>query len=100
MVRNTMCLLAVVSLWLTGCADEKKDDTAKIDTSITVPKEFAPMPGAAPPPAAANVPAHNPAELAIGKVAPDIEGEDIDGVPFKLCDYRGKVVLLDFWGDW
>jgi hypothetical protein len=38
--------------------------------------------------------------LAIGKVAPDIEGTDIDGVPFKLSDYRGKVVVLDFWGHW
>jgi peroxiredoxin len=38
--------------------------------------------------------------LAVGKVAPDIEGEDLAGVPFKLSDYRGKVVMLDFWGDW
>ncbi len=38
--------------------------------------------------------------LQIGMVAPDIEGEDIDGVTFKLTDYRGKVVLLDFWGHW
>jgi hypothetical protein len=38
--------------------------------------------------------------LAIGKVAPDIEGEDIDGARFKLSDYRGKVVILDFWGHW
>lgn len=38
--------------------------------------------------------------LSVGKVAPEIEGEDIDGVKFKLSDYRGKVVLLDFWGDW
>jgi hypothetical protein len=38
--------------------------------------------------------------LQIGKVVPDIEGEDIDGKKFKLSDYRGKVVLLDFWGHW
>jgi hypothetical protein len=38
--------------------------------------------------------------LAIGKVAPEIEGEDIDGVVFKLSDYRGKVVVIDFWGHW
>ncbi len=38
--------------------------------------------------------------LAVGKVAPDIEAEDLDGVSFKLSDYRGKVVMLDFWGDW
>jgi hypothetical protein len=35
--------------------------------------------------------------LAVGKVAPEIEGQDQDGNKFKLSDYRGKVVLLDFW---
>lgn len=35
--------------------------------------------------------------LRVGKEAPDIEGEDQDGNRFKLSDYRGKVVLLDFW---
>src|SRR5262249_18084707 len=35
--------------------------------------------------------------LAVGREAPDIEGEDQDGKRFKLSDYRGKVVLLDFW---
>jgi hypothetical protein len=35
--------------------------------------------------------------LSVGKDAPDIEGEDQNGKRFKLSDYRGKVVLLDFW---
>lgn len=38
--------------------------------------------------------------LSVGKVAPEIEGEDQDGVKFKLSDYRGKVVLLDFWSEY
>ena len=38
--------------------------------------------------------------LAVGKRAPDIEGEDIDGQTFKLSDYRGKIVMVSFWGDW
>src|SRR5262249_49356168 len=38
--------------------------------------------------------------LVVGKVAPDIVGEDTDGKKFKLSDYRGKVVMLDFWGHW
>ena len=38
--------------------------------------------------------------LQIGMVAPEIDGKDFDGVAFKLSDYRGKVVVLDFWGDW
>src|SRR6202030_2598202 len=36
----------------------------------------------------------------IGKPAVEIEGEDLEGKSFKLSDYRGKVVLLDFWGSW
>ena len=38
--------------------------------------------------------------LQIGMLAPDIEGPDLNGVTFKLSDYRGKVVVLDFWGNW
>lgn len=36
----------------------------------------------------------------VGQLAPEINGQDLDGVPFKLSDYRGKVVMLDFYGDW
>ena len=36
----------------------------------------------------------------IGKIAPDITGKDLDGVPFKLSDYRGKVVVVYFSGEW
>ncbi len=39
-------------------------------------------------------------KLAVGKSAPDIVDEDLDGKTFKLSDYRGKVILLDFWGHW
>src|SRR4051812_36213730 len=34
--------------------------------------------------------------LPLGKIAPDITGRDADGLPIKLSDFRGKVVLLDF----
>src|SRR5262245_27843174 len=36
--------------------------------------------------------------LAIGANAPDIVGEDLEGKPLRLSDFRGKVVLLAFWG--
>jgi thiol-disulfide isomerase/thioredoxin len=38
--------------------------------------------------------------LAVGKVAPEIEGEDIDAKSMKLSEHRGKVVVLVFWGTW
>lgn len=39
-------------------------------------------------------------KFGIGMVAPDIEGVDLDGVAFKLSDYKGKILFVDFWGDW
>lgn len=43
---------------------------------------------------------HKLRNLDIGMTAPAIEGEDILGERFQLADYRGKVVVLTFWGHW
>ena len=31
---------------------------------------------------------------------PEISGKDMEGSEMRLSDYRGQVVMLDFWGDW
>lgn len=36
----------------------------------------------------------------VNKLAPEISGKDLDGKVFKLSDYLGKVIVIDFWGDW
>jgi len=36
----------------------------------------------------------------VDEEAPDTVGHDSDGQPLRLSDYRGKVVLLDFWASW
>lgn len=36
----------------------------------------------------------------VGGTAPDFEKIDKDGKTIRLADYRGKYVLLDFWGSW
>jgi peroxiredoxin len=43
---------------------------------------------------------HQLRDLSVGRIAPDITGTDADGVSFKLSDYRGKVVVLTFSGNW
>ena len=34
------------------------------------------------------------------KSAPDFSLKDVNGKPVKLSDYKGKVVLLNFWATW
>jgi thiol-disulfide isomerase/thioredoxin len=38
--------------------------------------------------------------LALGQLAPDWKLSDAGGVTHSLSDYRGQVVVLDFWATW
>lgn len=35
-----------------------------------------------------------------GALAPDFEASDLEGNRFRLSDYRGRLVLLNFWATW
>jgi hypothetical protein len=50
--------------------------------------------------AAAELSPHEPSSLQVGRVAPDIQGRTADGKPIKLSDFKGRVVVVDFFGDW
>lgn len=45
-------------------------------------------------------PAHATLGVQDGQRAPNIEAADTDGKRFALADYKGKVILLDFWASW
>jgi hypothetical protein len=95
-------------LALAACTTEPEDSVAKAPPGATTPSagtpEVKPAPTPAPLAKPEPVPAQKketpPAVPTLNKLAPDIVGEDIDGRPLKLSDYRGKVVMLDFWGHW
>jgi thiol-disulfide isomerase/thioredoxin len=40
------------------------------------------------------------AELAVGKQFPDFQEKDLEGKPLSIANYKGKVVLVDFWATW
>ena len=42
----------------------------------------------------------DPMSELVGKIVPDFSAIDLDGRPISLQQYRGKVVLLDFWAVW
>jgi thiol-disulfide isomerase/thioredoxin len=38
--------------------------------------------------------------LDVGQIAPELHGTDTNDQPIKLSDFRGKVVMVDFWATW
>ncbi len=38
--------------------------------------------------------------VAARKAAPDFAGRTLDGKPVSLRDFRGKILVLNFWGSW
>jgi thiol-disulfide isomerase/thioredoxin len=57
---------------------------------------YSPPPGVSP----AADRSHRPALLANGSHAPNFSAEDARKRPVKLSNYRGKVVIVDFWASW
>jgi thiol-disulfide isomerase/thioredoxin len=41
-----------------------------------------------------------PIDRAVGSEIPDFDFVDFDGRPRQLSDFKGRYVLLDFWGSW
>ena len=79
--RRSIALVAV-SLLLSGCSS-----TSKIISDLTGERAL----GDAKPAVKADKDR---------KSAPDFELKDANGQSVRLSDYRGKVVLLDFWATW
>ena len=63
----------VLILWFAGCDRDSSPNRKR--------KEDVPPPNQ-------NFPAH------------EVEGTDSAGKPLRLSDYKGKVILLDFWANW
>ncbi|MYB65146.1 redoxin domain-containing protein, partial [Candidatus Poribacteria bacterium] len=41
-----------------------------------------------------------PVAVTEGEIVPDFVGKDLEGKPVSIADYRGKVLLVDFWAVW
>lgn len=39
-------------------------------------------------------------KLAVGKTFPDFNEKDLEGKPLSIANYKGKLVLVDFWATW
>ncbi|MBI5362535.1 MAG: hypothetical protein HZA53_05100 [Planctomycetes bacterium] len=89
-------LLASLSLPNRAIQDEGEREQKDLAANKAVAQKFPKTPSGT----AARGFVNRVENLVEGKPVLDFTTKDVEDVEFKLSDYRGKVVLLDFWGFW
>jgi thiol-disulfide isomerase/thioredoxin len=94
----------LAALWAGGCTSDDAARDAKANANadagaanrptVTITQQRGAAPPAQPQPAAA------PAFVPISDQALNAEIQPLDGEPFRLGDFRDKVVVLDIWATW
>jgi thiol-disulfide isomerase/thioredoxin len=91
LAAGTSLLLAAPATFSSMAASA---DPAATSKPASVPaQKIVPAPGAA-------ATTKRPELIANGSVAPDFVSKDLAGKEVKLSDYKGKIVVLDFWATW
>jgi len=85
-LRAALILVVLFALPLVGCAGDRAAP-AEAPPALGSPTAERPVPGQR------TVPAER-------TLAPDFTLETPDGEPFALADYRGRVVVVNFWATW
>lgn len=80
-------LLAAVGAAVGLALSRGAEEPARPDPAVTGTPDEAPAPDGTPTPAR-------------GKALPDVVFETLEGEPVRLETYRGRVVVLNFWGTW
>ncbi len=98
--HGTLANLLMLAGVKVPAADQPKVFFPAGATAKAAPVAAAALSRPAPAMAPAMTPAAPPALLAAGAVAPDFVMQDAAGRDVKLSDFKGKVVVLDFWATW
>ena len=81
-IFGLLLIIALIAIALTNFVKSKIEEGQKIETSST------------------QVSAAKGSGLGINQTAPDFTLKTLDDKEVKLSDYRGKIVILNFWATW
>ncbi len=83
-----LCLILVLMFIAGGCKKKEPEPTQQEQAKVNVEEKPTKPPGDKAPP--------NPS----AKSAPSFALQDLNGKMVNLSDFKGKVVILDFWATW
>jgi peroxiredoxin len=74
-LHNSVIIFVLFTIWLSGCeVNTKREETERLKQGVKVEKEWG--------------------------NAPDFTLPQVDGNSLTLSDFKGKVIILDFWATW
>lgn len=84
-IFSLLLIIALIAIALTNFVKSKVEEGQKVDTSSTQVSTAKNDKGSG---------------LEINQTAPDFQLKTLDDKKVKLSDYRGKIVILNFWATW
>lgn len=88
-----LILVLAVSITIVGCSSETNKENAQVQDEVSKEENIVS------PPEETSVEDSVP-EIASGKLAPNFTLKNLKGEEVSLEDYRGKLVLVNFWATW
>jgi len=92
-LRKLFYLILVLTFIVAGCKKKEPEPQQQAEQAEVKAEEKPTQPPVdkAPP---------GPVERPGGKAAPSFTLQDLNGKPVSLSDFKGKVIVLDFWATW
>ena len=91
-LRKLFYLILVLTFIAAGCKKKEPEPQQQEQANVEVEEKPTQPPVDKAPP--------GPVERPGGKAAPSFTLQDLNGKPVSLSDFKGKVIVLDFWATW
>lgn len=92
-----LCLVFASSLMLGGCSNKEEEDKSNEDENTVIENNAEEEEGGEGEESTQGPIVENSYSIEVGKLAPNFTLENLNGEEVSLEEYRGKIVMLNFW---